>query len=312
MNVMRFGILAIALIAATAAVFLARGMLGGGTPASQAATPSLALTEVLVASKDIAPGHVLDAGSVRWEQWPKSSVPGTFITKDAQPDAGKAVEGMVVRAPLVAGQPIGEGTVVHAGTAGFLAATIKPGLRAIALNVTAETSAGGFILPNDRVDVVLTRDISNGSGKKQFETATLLRDVRVLAIDQSEKQEKDKDSILGKTATLELTPAQSEVLAQAEQLGVVSLALRALGDSTGEPATPEKEQDKSKEAKPAVVAAIPRRPRTNEIVVFRYGRRGGAAPSASAENTPSSTPPATVAPTAGTETDVGPVESKVQ
>ena len=279
MNLMRFGILGIALIAATAAILLARGMLGGGTPSSQASTPSMALTEVLVASKDISPGHVLEASSVRWEEWPKSSVPGTFITREAQPDVAKAVDGMVVRAPLVAGQPIGEGSIVRAGAAGFLAATIKPGLRAIALNVNAETSSGGFILPNDRVDVLLTRDISGGAGRKEFVTATVLRDVRVLAIDQTAKPEKDKDSVLGKTATLELTPAQSEVLAQAEALGTVSLALRALGDSAGEPVIPEKQDDKSKEIKPAaVIAAVQRRPRTPEVVVFRYGHRQGDAP----------------------------------
>jgi pilus assembly protein CpaB len=218
---------------------------------------------------------------VRWEQWPKSSVPGTFITKDAQPDIAKAVDGMVVRAPLVAGQPIGDTSVVRAGSAGFLAATVKPGLRAIGLNVNPETSAGGFILPNDRVDVVLTRDISNGSGKKEFVTATVLRDVRVLAIDQTAHQEKDKDSVVGKTATLELTPAQAEVLAQAEQVGTVSLALRALGDSTGESVTPDnqQEEEKSKQTKPAVIAAIPRRSRPAEVIVFRYGHRQGEAAS---------------------------------
>jgi pilus assembly protein CpaB len=307
MNAMRFAILAIALIAATSAVLLARGVLGGGTPTSQAAAARVAMTEVLVASKDISPGRVLDAASVRWEEWPKSSVPGTFITKEAQPNVAKAVDGMVVRAPLVAGQPIGEGSVVRAGAAGFLAATIKPGLRAIALNVTAETSAGGFILPNDRVDVVLTRDVSNGVGRKDFQTATVLRDVRVLAVDQTAHQEKDKDSVVAKTATLELTPAQAEVLAQAEQLGTVSLALRALGDSTGEPVTPEKEQDKSKESKPAVViAGIPRRPRTPEVVVFRYGRRGAAAASVT-DNAQTGT-----APSVSTGTSDAPTESKVQ
>jgi pilus assembly protein CpaB len=258
-------------------------MLGGGTPASQAAISSVAMTEVLVASKDIAPGRVLEVSAVRWEQWPKSSVPGTFITKEAQPDVAKAVDGMVVRAPLVAGQPIGQASVVRAGSAGFLAATVKPGLRAIGLNVSAETSAGGFILPNDRVDVVLSRDISNGSGRKDFVTATILRDVRVLAIDQTSHQEKDKDSVVGKTATLELTPAQAEVLAQAEQVGTISLALRALGDSTGEPATPDnqQEQGKSKQTKPAVVigAISPRRPRTPDVIVFRYGHRQGEAAS---------------------------------
>ena len=283
MNVMRFAILAIALIAATTAVLLARGMLGGGTPATQAATsPQMVLTEVLVAAKDISPGQVLDPASVRWAEWPKNSVPGTFISKDAQPDVAKAVEGLVVRAPLVAGQPIGETSVVRAGSAGFLAATIKPGLRAIGVTVSASTSAGGFILPNDRVDVVLTRDVSNGTGRKEFLAQTVLRDVRVLAVDQTAKQEKDKDSVVGKTATLELTPAQSEILAQAEQQGVLSLALRALGDSTGEPTAQTaqgEESDKTKEAKPVRIISLgvgPRRPRSNEVIVFRYGRREGA------------------------------------
>jgi pilus assembly protein CpaB len=212
-----------------------------------------------------------------------------------------------VRAPLVAGQPIGDTSVVRAGTAGFLAATVKPGLRAIGVSVTAQTSAGGFILPNDRVDVVLTRDISNGSSKKEFVSQTILRDVRVLAIDQTAKQEKDKDSVVGKTATLELTPAQSEVLAQAEQQGIVSLALRALGDSTGEPATANAEPDKSKEVKPAAIAATaPRRPRTNEIVVFRYGHRQGAA------NAMTDSPRSTESPTIATDSGAQAPASQVQ
>jgi Flp pilus assembly protein CpaB len=219
------------------------------------------------------------------------------MTKDAQPDVAKAVEGMVVRAPLVAGQPIGEGSVVRAGAAGFLAATIKPGMRGIGVLIRAETSAGGFILPNDRVDVVLTRDISDGTAKKNFVTSTVLRDVRVLAIDQTAKQEKDKDSVVGKTATLELTPDQAEILAQAGQVGIISLSLRALGDSAGEPAAVEKAPaentaDNSKEAKPATVIAAPR-PRTAEVVVFRYGRRQGAGNSntqASNSNIQTSTP----------------------
>jgi pilus assembly protein CpaB len=250
---------------------------------------------------------VLEPAAVRWAEWPKNSVPGTFISKDAQPDIAKAVDGMVARAPFIAGQPIGEGSVVRAGAAGFLAATIKPGLRGIGVMVTASTSAGGFILPNDRVDVVLTRDISNGSAKKEFVSQTILRDVRVLAIDQTAKQEKDKDSVVGKTATLELTPAQAEVLAQAEQQGIVSLVLRALGDSVGEPAAVEAEPDKSKEAKPGAVIAIgPRRPRTSEVIVFRYGRRVGAG-AVTADNTQSS-----ASPTVTTDSGVQAPPSQVQ
>src|SRR5882672_5366989 len=196
MNVTRIAILGVAAIAAGAAALLVRGMLGGGTPTSQAAAPPPAITsDVLVASKDIAPGHALTVDLVRWEAWPKSAVSSTLITKDAQPDMAKAVEGAVVRAPLVSGQPITDASIVRAGSAGFLAATIKPGMRAIGVPVTAETSAGGFILPNDRVDVVLTRDVTGNSTLKLFVSGTILRDVRVLAIDQTSHQEKDQQSV---------------------------------------------------------------------------------------------------------------------
>jgi len=235
MNITRFAILGVALIAGIAAAMLMYGMLGGGTPPTQAAAPPTTTTvDVLVASKDIAPGHALDADLVRWEAWPKGAASGGLITRAAQPDIAKAVAGAVVRAPLVSGQPITDASIVRAGSAGFMAATIKPGMRAVGVPVTAETSAGGFILPNDRVDVVLTRDMSGGSGAKNFESRTILRDVRVLAIDQTAHQEKDQQSVVGKTATLELSPQQAELVAQSQQMGVLSLALRALGDSKGE------------------------------------------------------------------------------
>jgi pilus assembly protein CpaB len=218
---------------------------------------------------------------VRFEAWPKTSVTTGLITKDVQPDVAKAVAGIVVRAPLVTGQPITEASIVRAGAAGFLAATIKPGMRAIGVPVNAETSAGGFILPNDRVDVVLTRDMSAGSGKKDFHSETILRDVRVLAVDQTAHQEKDQQTVVGKTATLELNPDQAVLLAQAQQMGVVSLALRALGDSSGEPVTAMENK------RPPAIFAAPRRARDNTVTVFRYGVRrdsnasGGGAGSAS-------------------------------
>src|SRR5882762_7715452 len=103
MNVMRIAILGVAAIAAGAAALLVRGMLGGGTPTVQASPPAAITTDVLVASKDIGPGHVLSVDLVRWDSWPKTAVSSTLITKDAQPDIAKAVEGAVVRSPLVAG-----------------------------------------------------------------------------------------------------------------------------------------------------------------------------------------------------------------
>ena len=274
MNVMRIAILGVAAIAAGAAALLVRGMLGGGTPTSQAAAPPIAITtDVLVASKDVVPGHVLSVDLVRWDPWPKSAVSSTLITKDKQPDLDKAIAGAVVRSPLVAGQPITEASIVRAGSAGFMAATIKPGMRAIGVPVTAETSAGGFILPNDRVDVVLTRDMSGGNGgPKNFESGIILQDVRVLAVDQTTHQEKDQQSVVGKTATLELTPDQAELLAQSQQSGILSLVLRALGDSEGEPIA-----NNATHRRPLIAGTNSDR---SAVTVFRYGVLRGSSPAA--------------------------------
>ena len=279
MNVMRIAILGVAAIAAGAAALLVRGMIGGGTPASQAAAPSVVITtDVLVASRDIVPGHVLSVDLVRWDAWPKNAVSSALITKDKQPDLSKAVAGAVVRAPLVAGQPITDANIVHAGAAGFLAATLTPGMRAIGMTVTPQTSAGGFILPNDRVDVVLTRELPGSGNPKQYQSQTILQDVRVLAVDQTSHQEKDQQSVVGKTATLEMTPYQAELIAHAEQTGVLSLTLRALGDSSGDPITANAERPR-----PAQVAGS--NGEKSAVVVIRYGIRDKPAADATSGGT---------------------------
>jgi pilus assembly protein CpaB len=232
MNLTRIVVFCIALVAAGAAVLLVRGMLGGGTPVAEASLPPPLLTaDVLVASKDIEPGRALSVDAVRWESWPKSSISDAFIVKSTQPDIEKAVEGLVVRAPIVTGQPITDASIVRAGAAGFLAATISPGMRGVSIPISAETGAGGFILPNDRVDVILAREDTE-SGKRNFQAVTILRDVRVLAIDQTAQQPKDSQSAVGKTATIELTPRQSETVQRARAMGTLSLALRPLGETS--------------------------------------------------------------------------------
>jgi len=237
MNVTRIAILGVAAIAAGAAALLVRGMLGGATPQVEASVPapSLPTIEVLVASKEIEPGRPLEVDAVRWDVWPQSSVVDSFITKTEQPDIGKAVEGYIVRAPVVTGQPITEAFVVRADQAGFLAALIKPGMRAVSIVVAPETGAGGFILPNDRVDIIITREQQDpNTNAKSVRSDTILRDVRVLAIDQTSETQLSKDSqkwAVGKTATLELTPGQAELMGHAARQGALSLALRALGDN---------------------------------------------------------------------------------
>ena len=258
MNLTRIAILAVAAIAAGAAALLVRGMLGGGTPPVQASLPPPAITtDVLVAAKELPPGQPLDPASVRWEPWPKSAVASSFTTKDAQPDISKAIARVVVRSPLVTGQPITDANTVHTDSVGFLAATVTPGMRAVAIPVSADTGAGGFILPNDRVDVILTHDVSNGVGAKDFQAETILRNVRFLAIDQTSKPQKDSDTQVGKTATLELSEAQAETVNQGRAQGVLSLALRPLVDGKVVPG--------------AVAASGTGRLSASAVLVGRYG-----------------------------------------
>jgi pilus assembly protein CpaB len=142
------------------------------------------------------------------------------------------VKGTVVRAPLASGQPISNTSIVHADAASFMSASLTPGMRAVSITISTDTGAGGFILPNDRVDVVLTMKISESPAR--FKATTILDDTRVLAMDQTYKEDKDQKVVLAKTATLELTQDQAELVAKAQASGTLSLALRALGDSAGQ------------------------------------------------------------------------------
>ena len=230
MNRSRIIILAAAAIAAGVAALLMRGLLGGGTEKGHASTtPTVAMSEVLVAAGNLQPGQKLTAAQVRWQQWPRSAVDSSFITQSSVASIDKAVEGTVVRAPLVAGEPLTSAKIVHSDAAGFMAAMLSPGMRAVSIGITTESGAGGFILPNDRVDVLLTSVISQSP--KRFGAKTLLRDVRVLAVDQTYTQDKDQKVVLAKTATLELSQRQAETVARAQSDGTLSLTLRPLGDN---------------------------------------------------------------------------------
>jgi pilus assembly protein CpaB len=289
MNIKRIAILGVAAIAAGAAAMMVRGMVT--TRGAQQATVAVAMTEILVASQDVSAGHPLDATLVRWQAWPEKAMMASFISKTVQPDLTKAVTGTVARTPLISGEPITETSIVRANAAGFMAATVTPGMRAIGLPVTAETIAGGFILPNDRVDVVLTRDISSGGTTKIFESSTILRDVRVLAVDQTAHQGKDQESVIGKTATLEVTEPQAELVAKAQQSGVVSLTLRSIGDSSGTPtATDFTPARQIVTGKPSVSRpSVDRSP----LLIYRYGvlrEQAANSGSAPAAETPTEAP----------------------
>jgi pilus assembly protein CpaB len=230
MNTKRLAVLGFAGVMAVAAALLARGMMGGGTPKAAAkVAPPMAMSDVLVANANLQPGHVLSADQVRWERWPSASVDSSFITKKSVTSIDEAVKGTVVRAPLLAGQPIATTAIIHGQATGFMAAMLMPNMRAVSINITADSGAGGFILPNDHVDVILARKLDGNPPR--VEAKTILADVRVLAVDQIFKQDKDTKSVIGKTATLELTPGQAQSVAAAENMGAISLSLRPLADS---------------------------------------------------------------------------------
>ncbi len=266
MNMTRILILGAALGAAALAAFLVRGLIGGQTNAS--AMPKMEVTEIMVSSKTIEAGSKIMPGDLKWQGWPKSALDASFITKEAQPGAlEEAAEGSVARIPLVSGEPVTAQKVIKADGAGFMAAVLTPGLRAVGVKLTTERGAGGFILPNDRVDVIMTRKMgTNGDGVPAYGAATVLEDVRVLAVDQTSQEEGESKSIVGKTATLELSGTQAETLALAEAMGDLSLSLRSLG----------------KEENAGLDTKRPKGFGTGEegIVVLRYGIQGHAASTA--------------------------------
>jgi pilus assembly protein CpaB len=232
----RIIVLAVAAVAAGIVALLARSLLGGGTPQTVAApAPQVVMSEVLVAVGNLTPGASLTAANVRWQDWPKTAVDPSFITQAAAPDLSKFVKGAVVRAPMMTGEPVTATKIIHADAAGFLAAQLMPGMRATSITISADTGAGGFILPNDRVDILWTQPVTGGA---KFRTSTILKDVRVLAVDQT-SESKDSKTVVGRTATLEMTPQQVEMVERDRATGTLALSLRALGDNQLASAAPQ-------------------------------------------------------------------------
>lgn len=233
MKAARLIVLGVALAAGLGAAMLA----GGGssdTPAPapvEAQTPALKTVDVLVAANDIAMGGPVRAEDLRWQAWPEEAANAVFVNKTAAPNGIADTAGSIARAPFAAGEPIRPEKLIKGNGSGYMAAILPAGMRAISIEISAETGAGGFILPNDRVDVILTRRTTNAAGKDTSFSSTIAQNVRVLAIDQMVEDKDGQKVVVGKTATLELAPAQTEKIALSRQQGAISLALRALVDS---------------------------------------------------------------------------------
>src|ERR1700731_236221 len=231
MNTARIVVLTIALSAGGVAAYLASGF--DNKPPPTAPIAQLQTVDVLVAKSDIGLGQTVTAEAVQWQTWPATTPSSSFIRRNERPDATTQIAGSIARAPFIAGEPIREPKLVKANGSGFMAAILPTGMRAISTEISPETGAGGFILPNDRVDVILSKRDKNPDKSASADiviSEIILTNVRVLAIDQAPKEKDGQNAVVGKTVTLELKPEQAETLARSRQTGTLSLALRSIAD----------------------------------------------------------------------------------
>ncbi|MCO5732782.1 Flp pilus assembly protein CpaB [Rhizobium sp. SSA_523] len=222
-------ILTVAVVAAGLAGLLAMRLSGGG-PVQQETREVIRkepTVNVLVSAQNLSVGSRLSGDMIRWMAWPQSGVTEGFITEAARPQAVTELAGAIVRLPMFAGEPVRAEKIADASNR-IMSSILPSGKRAVATEISVATGAGGFVLPNDRVDVIMVRKNDEG----RFLTESVLTNIRVLAIDQH-IQEKDDGtkSVVGTTATLELTPDQAKVIAVAQQMADrLTLALRSIAD----------------------------------------------------------------------------------
>jgi pilus assembly protein CpaB len=236
----RLIILTVAVAAAGGAGYVAKKMVVPPPPVvvdSGQKGPSIALEDVLVLSGDVPMGTTL-GDNIAWEKWPADGINANFITRINAPDALDKLKGSVARVAMYEGEPLRRSKLIGEGQS-FMSSILPSGTRAVATSIAADTSAGGFILPNDYVDVIMTRraDNAGGGASAGFITETILKNIRVLAIDQTiQEDEEGKKTRVGQTATLELTPQQAEIITVAQQMADrLTLALRSIKDTQEKP-----------------------------------------------------------------------------
>lgn len=228
-----------ALVVAIGTAMAARSMFAGAaTPQAEAAVQAEPQgPKVLVAKRALPIGTILTADAIGYQLWPKEMVQDAYFI-DGEADMAQLL-GTVVRHPVTAGEPVTQGSLVRPGDRGFLAAALGPGMRAITVPVSARTGVGGFIFPGDRVDLMLTQSVSGNDGGEALRTTeTILRNLRVLATDQStETTTNDEGKTVVRafrTVTLEVTPKIAEKISVAQTIGTLSMSLRSIADNQGE------------------------------------------------------------------------------
>lgn len=231
----RIVVLGIAIVAAGAAAMLMSRPAAPPETVVVERKASVRTSDVLVAAADLPVGTVIKEGDLRWQPWPADYMPTGSVTRG---DSEKLADftGSIVRSGFLVGEPIRQEKLVKANSNAFMAAILPPGMRAMAISIDSRgsSSAGGFVLPNDRVDIIKTyRDDDAGkAGGDAQGTETILQNVRVLAIGQNVQEKNGEKVVTGETATLEVTLPQAEMLALAQKTGQLSFALRSLADAS--------------------------------------------------------------------------------
>ena len=260
MNRVRILLLAAAFAAALLAAYVWTGMLPEPAPApAPVVVEKKETVDVLVSGRNIAPGERLGSNSLQWRAWPSEGLAPEMITQNVMPDALEKMQSARARFAMVAGEPILETRIVQTGDSGFVSAILPEGMVAFAVPITELSSVSGFVLPNDRVDVVFTRTATDQNGDKAALSEAVVTNVKVIAINQTLASGTNEVTIPdGRTAVLEVTRKQAEVIGKLLAAGQVSLALRSVADAgTGQPQLAEAYQN-------------PARGRSGPLVV-RYG-----------------------------------------
>jgi pilus assembly protein CpaB len=263
----RIAIIVVALVAAVGLALLVHGLFGPSKAPPPSVTVQAApqpMTRVLVAKTDLGVGDRLSAANMSWQSWPAATLNAAYVTDgvmtaapvggaaSAVNQAGKTVSdiatgggpqmqamaGAIVRQPIYAGQPITARDIVRSGDSSYMAVRLPEGMRAMALPLTTESGAGGFIEPGDHVDIYSTHADTSKNGGGGMITETVITNVLVLAIDQHADVPKNAATLPGSTITLEVPEASVTTVAKARGQTGLTIALRSYADIGGRPGGP--------------------------------------------------------------------------
>ncbi|MBI1361947.1 MAG: Flp pilus assembly protein CpaB [Alphaproteobacteria bacterium] len=278
MSPLRLIILLVAAGAAIAAVFLVRSV-KAPAPAVASSVPvesrqaEIPAKQILVAKKDIVVGHFLVADDLSWQPWPENAPTKSFLDQKSEPDALEKSVGAVAKVAMVEGEPVTAAKIAHPGDGGWMSAMLEPGMRAVSIEISADTAAAGFIQPNDHVDVMMVRDVdsseNNAAGPvlAKARAHTILQNVKVLAIDSTyapPAKEGEGGVLIGSRATLELSPEDATLVAAAQKGGKLSVTLRSIADLQGS------------DGATAIGRALRDGARAEQVRIYRYGAEGVA------------------------------------